>query len=55
MLLKISKKDLQVKYRESKKGDIPHSKADITLAQNELGFSPRIEINEGLEKLFDVF
>ena len=52
LLLKVSKKDLEIKHQEAKEGDIPFSCADIALAQKELDFTSKINLSEGLEKLF---
>jgi len=52
LMLLISNKDLNISYLPPKKGDIPHSQADITLAKKELDFIPSISLKEGLEDLF---
>ena len=49
--IRISGKHLKVIHQPTKKGDIPHSQADIDLAQKELRFYPKISLEEGLEKL----
>ncbi len=41
------------KYENRKVGDILSSQADISKARNELGFCPKISIEEGLEKLIE--
>jgi len=51
LMLRISGKHLKVIHQPTKKGDIPHSQADIDLAQKELRFYPKISLEEGLEKL----
>lgn len=51
LMLSISGKKLEIKYELPKKGDIPHSQANIDLAKKELGFYPKISLKEGLEKL----
>jgi len=51
LMLSISGKKLEIKYEQPKKGDIPHSQANIDLAKKELGFYPKISLKEGLEKL----
>lgn len=40
-------------YKEARQGDVPHSRADIVKAKVILGYSPKIEIKEGLEKTVD--
>jgi len=37
-------------YQDKRLGDILHSHADISMAKEELGFIPGIDINEGLHK-----
>jgi len=51
LMLSISGKKLEIKYEPPKKGDIPHSQANIDLAKKELDFHPKISLKEGLEKL----
>ena len=51
----ISGKNLDIIFKDAKKGDIPHSKACISLAKNELNFSPNISLKKGLEKFFQCF
>jgi len=41
-------KEIQPKYEEARPGDIRHSLADITKAQEMLGFHPRVSIMDGL-------
>lgn len=38
-------------YREFRQGDIVHSRADISLAQNMLGYAPLYSLGEGLKKV----
>lgn len=40
-------------FGENRKGDIPHSNADITKAKEMLGYNPQIQFNEGIEKLIN--
>ena len=41
-------KEIQPKYEEARPGDIRHSLADITKAEEMLGFRPRVSIMDGL-------
>jgi len=41
-------KEIQPKYEEARPGDIRHSLADITKAQEMLGYRPRVSIMDGL-------
>jgi len=54
IFLDTSGKKIDVIYRPSKKGDIKHSKADITLAKEKLGFIPKVDLNDELSKLISV-
>ena len=40
-------------FRDPRIGDIRDSLSDMTKAQNELGFSPVIDIDEGLRRTID--
>lgn len=40
-------------YKEARQGDVPHSRADISKAQEILGYNPKVTIREGLEKTVD--
>ena len=42
-------------FSEIRKGDIPHSNADITKAKNILGYNPQILFNEGIIKTINHF
>ena len=46
-LLKIMSDVLPI-YLPSRKGDIEHSLADISLARSKLGYSPRVELSRGI-------
>ena len=48
MLQEISGKELKVNYAEKQKGDMRHTFASTELAQQDLGYSPQIKLNEGL-------
>jgi len=40
--------EIEARYEPPSPGDIRHSLADLTRAERELGYSPRINLNEGL-------
>jgi len=40
-------------YRDFRAGDVRHSQADISKAQNLLGYAPRYRISEGLDETMD--
>ena len=52
LMVSISGKNLEIKYEPEKKGDIPHSQTLIDKAKKELGFSPSVNLKDGLTKLF---
>ena len=41
---------LDVRYRPAQKGDVMHTYADIALASRELGYAPRVGIEEGIQR-----
>jgi nucleoside-diphosphate-sugar epimerase len=53
LMILISGKNLDLKHTLSRDGDISHSVASITLSQKELGYSPKILLKQGLQKLLD--
>jgi len=54
MFLDVSGKKIEIKYKPAKKEDIKYSQADITLAERELGFNPKVNLKEGLLDLISV-
>lgn len=50
----LNKNIMQI-YGELRPGDIPHSNADITKANNILGYEPKIKFNEGITKTLEYF
>ena len=47
------KKSISIKYESGNTGEIIHSQADISLANNMLSYSPKISLNEGLQQLIN--
>ena len=47
---KILGKDIQPIYAEPRAGDIKHSQADITKAQQKFGYKPRVSFEDGLRR-----
>ncbi|MFK7952153.1 MAG: SDR family oxidoreductase [Ekhidna sp.] len=45
--------DIEVSYREERKGDVKHSLADISKAKMYLNYNPQYSIKEGLELTID--
>jgi len=45
LMISASGKKLEIQYTATKEGDIKHSQADISLAKNKLGYSPKFELD----------
>ena len=52
MIKDITKAGAKVKYTEGRKLDVPVSVLDISLLQKEMEFSPKVSIEEGIEKTY---
>jgi len=50
LLGRLTHRRADARYRESQKGDVMHTLADISRAERELGYTPRIGIEEGLAR-----
>jgi nucleoside-diphosphate-sugar epimerase len=50
VLEKITGRPIKAKYAPTRQGDIRHSQADIMLAQEKLGYKPRVGFEEGLKR-----
>jgi len=53
MINQIVGKDVQPIYADPRPGDVKHSLADITRAENLIGFKPVVSFNEGLQKAIE--
>jgi nucleoside-diphosphate-sugar epimerase len=42
-------------FQEVRKGDVPHSNADISLAKSILSYSPTVSFQEGLERTIQYY
>lgn len=51
LIISISGKNLSIVYKKPKKGDIQHSQTSIWLARRDLGYTPKIGLREGLQRL----
>lgn len=51
IIICLSGKKLEIKHITSKKGDILYSHADISLAEKNLKYYPKIELKEGIKQL----
>jgi UDP-glucose 4-epimerase len=47
--------DIRPVHDEPRPGDVRHSQADIAAARADLGYSPRVDINEGLRRCLEHF
>jgi nucleoside-diphosphate-sugar epimerase len=54
-LEQLSGRHVDPSYAEPRPGDVPHSHADISAAERELGFRPRVSVEEGLRLTLDWF
>jgi nucleoside-diphosphate-sugar epimerase len=53
ILGKLAGKELKPEYKEPRAGDIRESVADITRIKTELGYDPKVGVEEGLKHLLD--
>jgi nucleoside-diphosphate-sugar epimerase len=53
MINKLLGKSVKPIYTDSRPGDVKHSLADITAAQNLIGFKPIVSFSEGLQLAID--
>jgi len=51
LLLSSKGKDLQLIHKPALEGEIKDSKADISLAENDIGYSPEVSLRDGLASL----
>lgn len=53
LMILLSGKKLVIKYLPSKKGDIRYSETDISMAKENLGYVPKIELKDGINELLN--
>jgi len=53
LMLKVSRMEAQPVHSASRSGDILHSQADIRRAREELGYEPKVSLEEGLRDLLE--
>jgi UDP-N-acetylglucosamine 4-epimerase len=53
MIKEIAESDVQPIFSDFRKGDIPHSLADISKAKIYLNYTPYVSVKEGLQQAFD--
>ena len=51
-IAKRAEKAIEATHVDSRPGDIPHSQADISKAAGALGYTPHVEIEEGLRRTY---
>ena len=49
----ITGRELEVNYQAKQKGDVRHTKADMTKARERLGYKPKVSIREGLQAEYE--
>ena len=49
----ITGRELEVNYQAKQKGDVRHTKADMTKANEKLGYEPKVSIREGLQAEYE--
>jgi len=54
-IIEITNSSSRIVYGDPRPGDVKHSLADITLAKKILGYSPKYDLDEGLEKAVEWF
>lgn len=52
IIIRLSGKDVGIDRAEPRKGDIMHSRADISKAEKILGYKPKVKLKNGLAELF---
>jgi UDP-glucose 4-epimerase len=54
MVISLYGKDMEPEYQPERPGDIKDSYADVSLAKKELGYVPKVSLEEGLKGLIDL-
>jgi len=52
-MISLSGEKLEIKFLTEKQGDIKHSEADISMAKNQIIYSPKFELKEGIKELLN--
>ena len=54
LMLSISGTTLEIKNIQPKKGDIRYSKTSIELAKSQLGYEPKIMLEDGIKNILGI-
>jgi nucleoside-diphosphate-sugar epimerase len=46
-------RDVDARYEDARLGDVKHSQADVSAAKRDLGYSPKVSVEEGLRLTVD--
>lgn len=49
----ITGREIEVNYQAKQKGDVRHTKADMTKAEEKLGYKPKVSIRQGLQAEYE--
>ncbi len=52
-MISLSGKKLEIKFLVEKQGDIKHSEADISMAKNQIMYSPKFKLKGGIKELLN--
>ena len=55
MICEISGKNIEPNHGPNREGDIPHSLADIRKISDNLGYSPKFDVRNGLQSTYEFF
>ena len=50
-MITLSGKTLEIQFLAEKQGDIRHSQANIERSKNQIAYSPKWELKEGIKEL----
>ncbi len=52
-MILLSGEKLEIQFLAEKQGDVKHSEADISMAKNQIMYSPKFELKEGIKELLN--
>ena len=53
ILQEIVGREIKVRYEGTQKGDVRHTFADMTKAQEKLGYEPKVQLQDGLRAEYE--